>query len=87
MVGQLREVSKQLEAYNNVALGSQNGISGSKNIIIGNRNSVYGNNNYIFSEGFYYANDVKNGDVSKPINNFLVNDNWVAELDKRLQIP
>ena len=62
-------------------------MAGNKNIIIGKRNSVYGSNNYIFTEGFYYATDVKGGSVSKTINNVLVNDNWVAELDKRLQIP
>lgn len=68
-------------------LGQQNGVSGSKNLIIGNRNSVYGSNNFIFTEGFYYATDAKNGNPHKQIDNFLVNDNWVAELDKRLEIP
>ena len=85
-MGQLKKVSDQLAQYDNVILGQGNGMLGSKNIIIGNHNSVYGNNNFIFSEGFYYAADVKDGGVSKPINNHLVNDEWVAELDRRDEI-
>ena len=85
VVGQLQKVAEQLAAYNNVVLGGQNGVVGNKNLIIGNRNSVYGNNNFVFSEGFYYAN-VKNGSPMAQINNVLVDDNWVAELNKRLQI-
>ena len=56
MVGQLKKVKSQLDAYNNVILGGGNGVLGSKNLIIGNRNAVYGDDNFIFSEGFYYAN-------------------------------
>ena len=81
MVGQLRKVSEQLMQYNNVALGSGNALLGSKNIIIGNNNAVYGNNNYIFTEDFNYANTASG--PSKPINNHLVSDQWVAELDRR----
>ena len=84
VVGQLRRVSEQLMQYNNVALGSGNALLGSKNIIIGNNNAVYGNNNYIFTEDFNYANTAS--DPSKPINNHLVSDQWVAELDRREQI-
>lgn len=75
-------MSKELEAYDNVVLGGQNGLVGSKNIIIGDNNSVYGNKNFIFSQGFYYAN-IKGGNPTTAISNVLVNDNWVAELDKR----
>lgn len=86
VVGQLGQMSKELAAYDNVVLGAQNGLVGSKNIIIGNGNSVFGNNNFIFSQGFYYAN-VKGGSPASAISNVLVNDNWVAELDKRREIP
>ena len=86
VVGQLRQMSRELSGYENVLLGGGNGLLGSKNIIIGNNNAVYGNNNYIFSEGFSYT-DVKGGQPTSAINNYLVNDNWVAELDKREQIP
>lgn len=86
VVGQLNQMSKELAAYDNVVLGGQNGLLGSKNIIIGNNNSVYGNKNFIFSQGFYYAN-IKGGSPTTAISNVLVNDNWVAELDKRQQIP
>lgn len=81
VVGELGEMSKQLAGYNNVVLGGENGLAGSKNIIIGNYNSVYGSNNFIFSQGFYYAN--VSGNRLQSISNVLVNDNWVAELDKR----
>ena len=82
VVGQLRKVRDQLSQYNNVVLGKGNGLLGTKNIILGNHNSVYGNNNYIFSHGFNYAN-TKGGSATTPINNHLVNDEWVAELDRR----
>ena len=67
-------------------LGEDNGVLGSKNLIIGNNNAVYGNNNFIFTEGFSYA-DTKNGDPETAIHNHLVSDNWVAELDRRRDIP
>lgn len=85
VVGELRQMGKELAGYNNVALGGENGVAGSKNIIIGNYNSVYGSNNFIFSQGFYYAN--VSGNRLKAVSNLLVNDNWIAELDKRPEIP
>lgn len=86
VVGELGEMGKQLAGYNNVVLGGENGLVGSKNIIIGNANSVYGSNNYIFSQGFWYAK-VNNGSPQTMISNVLVNDNWIAELNKRSSIP
>ncbi len=85
VLGELNEMGKQLAGYSNVVLGGSNGLAGSKNIIIGDNNSVYGNNNFIFSQGFYYADVSKNR--LQAISNVLVNDNWVAELDKRDKIP
>ncbi len=55
---------------------------GSKNIIFGSNNKVKGNKNVIISEAFDNSK-VKGGSINKPIENVLVDGNWLAHLDKR----
>jgi len=41
-----------LAQYNNVIVGSANGVLGNKNLVIGNYNSITGSNNWVFVSKF-----------------------------------
>lgn len=68
---QLEKLSSQLAIYNNVVVGSGNGLAGSNNLIIGNGNTILGSNNYIFSSDFNTITN-SNANPSGTINHTLV---------------
>ena len=78
----LAQVKKELEVYNNVIIGGGNGLSGVQNLVIGNGNRVRGNHNFVFSNYF----DIDQTSKTE-MDHTLVSDNWLAELDRRHEIP
>lgn len=74
--GYLKDVSIELQQYNNVLFGNNNGVIGKNNLVVGDNNHVAGSNNWIFSEGF-------NGQADKD----LILDQWQIEVDKAETIP
>lgn len=86
MKDKLDDVSKELSAYNNVVVGSRNALLGSKNIIMGNSNKVYGSGNFVLTSNFNSLNRT-NAAPNAAMSNTLVNEHWIAELDRRDQIP
>lgn len=82
---QLSKLSSQLAIYNNVVVGSGNGLAGSNNLIIGNGNNVLGSNNYIFTSDFNTITN-PNAKPSGSLTHTLVSDSWIGELDKKEQI-
>jgi hypothetical protein len=81
----LDNLNKELSQYNNVVIGDKNALAGSKNLIIGSDNTLLGNNNFVFSSNFNSLNTTGTPSTTA-INNVLVNDQWIAELDRRDQI-
>jgi hypothetical protein len=74
---QLKQLSKELEGYDNVLRGSNNAIVGNKNIIVGSGNRVVGSRNYIFSQNFK-SKSVEGGSSGKSISNILVAEHWMG---------